>query len=42
MNLYQFARQFKKPVWEKLDYNEVKQTHITNRQEYGKVCKESV
>ena len=38
MNLYQFARQFKKPVWEKLDYDKVEQTQITNRGEYNEVC----
>ncbi|XP_003743442.2 gastric triacylglycerol lipase [Galendromus occidentalis] len=36
MNLYQFARQFGKSVWEKMDYDEVAQTGKTNMQEYGK------
>lgn len=37
MNIYQYARQFKKAVWEKLDYAEVKQTGITNIEEYNNV-----
>ncbi|OQR75744.1 gastric triacylglycerol lipase-like [Tropilaelaps mercedesae] len=37
MNMYQFARQYKKDPWTKMDYEEVKQTGILNVNEYNQV-----
>lgn len=38
MNLYQFSRQYGKAHWEKMDYDELPGSKITNMEEYGQVC----
>lgn len=37
MNLYQFARQYRRRPWTKMDYREVLGSGITNQEEYDEV-----